>query len=1064
MDQNYFICTLGQASRHKNKPQDFTNINDFLEKQAQKYASLPAVGFYTTSKKQEQTWKTTVLTFKQVFQGVCVFAEKLSSSLDIPAKQTVALLCPSSANFLFTWLGAMRAGHPVLLIAPQCSPNAIVELCKQCDCSALFYDEMYRDLATASKESGNDHELNLLPLPFSDDEVMDTTKQAHSSSSKARAVKPSDVAYLHHTSGTSTGTPKPIPQTHHGGAGVYANLEGTDQATFTTTPLYHGGIADLFRAWTSHALIWLFPGKDAPITATNVVKCLEAAESAGTPPVEFFSSVPYVLEMMAEDHKAIDQLQKMAIVGVGGAALPSSVGDKLVEQYINLVSRFGSAECGFLMSSNRDFASDREWQYLRCDEHEDKLQFEPRENGLSELVILSGWPHMAKTNREEGSFATSDLLQPHPSIKGAWKHHSRADSQITLITGKKFDPSPLESAIAASTTALSDVLIFGNGQPYPGALLFRSQSAKDLNDDGVLDKLGAYIKKLNKESQSHARIDKSMLIPMPWTECCLEKSSKGTILRGKAEERYASAIETAYRQKTTSSSEDLSDDQILDEVLEIVNSTINSPSSEPLEPDTDFFALGVDSIACVRIRHALTRLMPKNHTSLPLTIVQDCGTVSKLSQVIVAIRQGEKPIFGGSEDPNETMLKLVDQYSHFTEASEFNGSTSMTANGFGRGSCNDVLLTGPTGFLGSHLLGQLLQESGIHTHLLLRGSTIHAAKERVIKALKTRNIAIPDDFDERTTIHTCALSRPRLGFSQDAFAGLAQIVDVIYHLAWSVDFVLPLQGFKQHFAGLQSLVNLSLARKHNPAHLIFCSSTASIPNCSGLIPESVIEDPTVSGGIGYSRSKWVAENILLRAKQQHPNLTIDIVRAGQLSADTTHGIWNMSEAYPLMLSSAQETRCLPDLGDQEDMRWVPVDVAAKAFFELMSEGRDAGKELTVLHVINPIEQPVWRQFCGWIRDEAKYIEIVSAKEWLARLETLNAQGNEHPSLKLLEFWQAAYGDRMGGSGDKKTPRMEYEMTRTLKLMPAVAALKPLDKEYASKMFAWINRTEAGQRH
>ena len=56
--------------------------------------------------------------------------------------------------------------------------------------------------------------------------------------------------------------------------------------------------------------------------------------------------------------------QSMAIVGVGGAALPSEVGNVLVEQGVHLISRFGSAECGFLMSSHREYSKDKEWESL----------------------------------------------------------------------------------------------------------------------------------------------------------------------------------------------------------------------------------------------------------------------------------------------------------------------------------------------------------------------------------------------------------------------------------------------------------------------------------------------------------------------------------------------------------------------------------------------------------------------------------------------------------------------------------------------------------------------------
>jgi non-ribosomal peptide synthetase component F len=53
-----------------------------------------------------------------------------------------------------------------------------------------------------------------------------------------------NVAYIHHTSGTSSGLPKPIPQTHHAAVSVLPCLDDHDFATFTAAPLYPGGISD----------------------------------------------------------------------------------------------------------------------------------------------------------------------------------------------------------------------------------------------------------------------------------------------------------------------------------------------------------------------------------------------------------------------------------------------------------------------------------------------------------------------------------------------------------------------------------------------------------------------------------------------------------------------------------------------------------------------------------------------------------------------------------------------------------------------------------------------------
>ena len=457
MEPTYFTCTLGQASLlGQRKP--VQTVNELFDSKADEEGDTPAVGFYEPRSKSSQQWKTHILTFRDIQRGSEVVAATIAQKLHSSAGETVALLCPSSPEFLFTWLALMKLGHPVLLIAPQCSPSAISHLCKTCFIRDLIYDGLYENLARdASSECANgDAGFNLVLLPLVGQGVLQAIdKSSESCSSPSAKADANDIAYLHHTSGTSSGVPKPIPQTHRAAVGVLPILDGRQAATFTTTPLYHGGIADLFRAWTSNALIWLFPGKELPITAVNVCRCLdiamELAQRGSCPTVRYFSSVPYILQMMGTHEEGLKHLKGMDIVGVGGAALPSEVGNMLVEQGVHLISRFGSAECGFLMSSHREYSKDKEWEYLRSASSGEFLQFEAREDGLSELVVHQGWPHLAKRNREDGSYATSDLFMPHPSIPDAWRYHSRSDSQLTLITGKKFDPAPLEDAIKASS-------------------------------------------------------------------------------------------------------------------------------------------------------------------------------------------------------------------------------------------------------------------------------------------------------------------------------------------------------------------------------------------------------------------------------------------------------------------------------------------------------------------------------------------------------------------------------------------------------------------------------------
>lgn len=484
-----------------------------------------------------------------------------------------------------------------------------------------------------------------------------------------------DNAYLFHTSGTSSGLPKPVAQNHHGAVGVLPFLaQGKDEATLTITPLYHGGIADCFRAWTSQAMIWLFPARDTPITATNILKSVRCSYKATqlhkTPAVRYFSSVPFVLQMLAEDREGLQMLKTMSLVGVGGAALPEEVGNNLVAQAVNLVSRYGSAECGFLLSSHRSYATDKAWAYLR-DNKFGYLSFERRDDGLSELIVNPSWPHMAKTNRDNGAYATADLFEAHADIADAWRYHSRADAQLTLMTGKKFDPEPLEAAMATHPF-ISEALIFGNGRLCAGVLVFPSAAA----GAEVSEEVWQHVEKLNVHSQSHARISKSMVTIMPFQASTLAKSSKGTIMRRVAEKKYASYIDNAYGDSDEHTGRAIPNNAIPARVRQIVTAItgIQASSGEDeghgiaaatgiqasLGDDEDLFSLGVDSIAAMRIRQSLQKELNIEH--LPLNIVYDCGTLGKLSAFLVAIREGSH---AETSDEIQEMRDLVSKYGNF---------------------------------------------------------------------------------------------------------------------------------------------------------------------------------------------------------------------------------------------------------------------------------------------------------------------------------------------------------------------------------------------------------------
>ncbi|KAF5685593.1 nonribosomal peptide synthetase [Fusarium circinatum] len=1063
-DANYFTCTLGEAARLKrkdDKAKTWTTVVELIDDQAEKIPDAPALGFATfTHLKSTQVFRH-LLTFRHLSDTSKHAAQILSTHLPKePKSLKIGLLSSSSTEFVLTWLGLMRLGYTVLLLAPQLAPPAVQHLCETLDIRHVFVDDIYEYRA---RGLSNDIEIIRIPSYKDDSPADDSLEQTPGVS---------ETAYICHTSGTSSGLPKPIPQTQFGVMGALYSFPGKNTpATFSTTPLYHGGFPDCLRAWTSGASIWFFPEGQAPITGANIIRAIEFARAHSLIPVKYFSSVPYVLQMLSEEYGGIEVLQTMDLVGVGGAALPPAIGDRLVDENVNLLSRMGSAECGFLVSSHRDYAKDKDWQFLRAIDDPKLIEFEPRENGLTELVVKPGWPFLIKTNRKDGSYATSDLFEPHQSISNGWRYHSRADAQITLANGKKFDPSPVEGSILAASKLLQDVLIFGSGRDYAGALLFHSSS--DISADEVIDSVWPHIDKLNADSQAHTRINKTMLVVVPVKEGQkpLEKSSKGTILRRQAEEKYSDEIEGAY--SNTSSSAKAPQEGLQKAVQDCFEEVLG----RQVEPDQDLYRQGVDSISCIQIRKMLEQTCLSEDGRLPLNVIYDQGTVNSLVDYLERANSGDSEL---SVDPDESELNLmhalVEKYRDFDPASHDVRSMVGPASS-SRGvksqvrqnrsalderkklaqmamkivqDPNDrptrIVLTGATGFLGAHILHLLREDPKIdRVYCLLRADGPFAAQKRVSEGLFQRFLPPLEPRQDKVVCLPCDLTERDLGLSEDQLREISTTTTKVIHSAWAVNFSLRLNSFEDQISSTRNLINLAVEAD---AQFIFVSSIAAVSDSTARpIPENLSQDPKEASPLGYSRSKWVAERICDAANKEHDSPLASIIRVGQLCSNEA-GIWNTTEAYPLLLSTSKITGCLPDLPN-EVLNWLPVEQAAQAVIEIAFTN-SKGSKTPVYHVLNPHTAPTWKDMLDLLAasNEGPEFEIVSSLEWLERLEkALSDDSANHPSQALLGLWKRSYAQHKENYSAKEDQEGSlFDVAQTQKVSASIRDLKPLTRE------------------
>ncbi|WWC93869.1 hypothetical protein V866_000705 [Kwoniella sp. B9012] len=1041
MTLSYLVSTAGHAQRQNELyPHDIQSVLQLIQDGAREFGSERVVGL--TSKDDDRDgWRCDRYSFPQLLDLSYRLGYQLAQR-GVPINQDdtkiISLLCPTGLDFLISWIALMRLGYGVVLIAPQCSPTAITHLYNSSSSTQLIYHSKYAELAHSAQQSGPSTAIQSIELP-SATSLPSPPSTFHLPCS---VTDPKSVSHIFHTSGTS-GTPKPIPNIHQKSVSVLprrslptylqsttqnddvtGNGNGTssESAAFTTTPLFHGGISDLLRAWMARSMIYFYPTSDVAITSNNVVESIKACQIP--PPalngielsseqneernqrfkVTSFLSVPYILSTLAEDPNGpgMEMLRSMEYVSTGGAPLDTTIGDTMVNQGVRLVSRLGSSECGFLLSSHRDYATEKDWEWLRNDSpYSDTLVFEPVDESREkyEMIVTDRWTSKTKSNRADGSYATGDLYQPHPSKKNVWKYVGRGDDVIVLSNGEKASPEIIESALRQSAH-LSDVLVVGSDQSQLGILLFpKSLTAPS----DLLEKLSPLIDQANSDSPSFAQISKDMCLVVSESTKRLPKSSKGTIQRGVAYEVFREEINQLYDHQNGQG--DYLPKRPVEEIREEVKKIIENIAASKLRVDnlnenTDLFNWGVNSLMAIRIRTNLQKKLNTGGVILPNNVVFERPSIKRLSQYIFDLQENQAMDDNDVEESYELMKDLVRKYGQFD-------STSGGLPGF-RGADDKsemtVLLTGGTGSLGTFLIDELNQLAG---HIvkkiicLVRAPNDVAAYNRVKKVLETRNVAM----GSKVEVLAADLSRHHLGLEIEAYNRLTEEVNVIIHAAWPVHFTSSLISFEDSIKGTRNLLDLAAAT--NQGKMYYCSSLASVLNQpSSTISEQPSTDLSTASPIGYSQSKWVTEQICrLASESSILKDRVHVMRVGQLCGDTKTGHWNEKEGWPLIFRTAQTTGTLPIL--EEKPSWLPVDLAARAITDIVID--DAAKNHPIYHIAHP-KNIEFNTILDGLEAAGLSFQKVSPAEWLNQVEASSDDPETNPSKQMLHMWKAAYGN------------------------------------------------------
>ncbi|WP_330228571.1 amino acid adenylation domain-containing protein [Nocardia sp. NBC_00508] len=380
--------------------------------------------------------------------------------------------------------------------------------------------------------------------------------------------------------------------------------------------------------------------------------------------------------------------------------------------------------------------------------------------------------------------------------------------------------------------------------------------------------------------------------------------------------------------------------------------------------EDDFFDLGGTSLLAFTLQRALTARLG---IDVPMAALFTAPTVRGLATRIDNLDQ---PAVVVSADDSATIATdaVLEPEIDGAGARPASSETPM-----------DVLLTGATGFVGVHLLRELLSSTRARVWCLVRSDDDERATKRIRNALEKYRIW-DDAYDSRIVAVAGDLAAPRFGLDEFGYARLADRIEVIYHNGARVNHIEPYARLRAaNVEGTREVLRLATTGRIKPVHFVSTVNAAipaaPAPDFRGR-EDAVLSADEVSQN-GYVASKWVAEQLVRQAGER--GVPVSIYRPGIVCGDPRTGVNSADDSFWNMIRAAAILGLAPDTGDA-DMALVPVNYVAGAIVALAAEATNG----SAYHLVNS-QRVAIRDIFRSLRSHGIPVAIAAVEEIATKL-------------------------------------------------------------------------------
>lgn len=581
---------------------------------------------------------------------------------------------------------------------------------------------------------------------------------------------------------------------------------------------------------------------------------------------------------------------------VGGAALRRDVAETFTEFGVNMFQGYGLTECAPLVASNypRGNRLGSVGKPISCM----TAKIEDGEILVKGDCVMLGYyknpEATAEVIPEDGWFHTGDL--GYLDDDGYLYITGRSKNLILLSNGKNIYPEELEAQLM-TIDGVKDVMVYERDGKICAAF-----HPVDINDTDVIHHIKTSLNEVNAELPSYKKIVAYDFIAREFPKTTTLKIKRKEALR------------------------------MIEEVIER-NAAEHIPPTTPLQKKIvaafeevlgrtcigirdDFFDLGGDSLSAVE-------------ASLILDIqAQDiyANPTAEILEKYLSSNKGVPEIDAQTVDVNQ----LIRDNANLDSDAE--------------PKC--VLLTGATGFLGSHILRELS----------LRNVTIVCLVRDYFKLKRVLEYYFPKEKNCFTYVTVEGnIEKPKLGLTDEVYAKLASEVDMVIHTAANVSHAGHYEDFERtNVIGTQNVIDFC----REAGAILQHTSTASISGAGTVeqtCSDTQFDEFTLNIGQKYTQnvyihSKYKAEELVLLARKD--GLKTNIFRIGNLTWRKSDGKFQTNAKDNGFI---QRTRGLLKIGVYSEsladypIDFTPVDECAAAYAALCFHK----KVNNIYHLYNP---------------------------------------------------------------------------------------------------------------